>query len=179
VPDAAGSLRAAKTGLDLFPVAGLPAHQRERFRALDDLEREIDVDLAGFEREMTAQRLRAKAARKGITTDADRLDAYREVVEQFGVTEFVGYASDASDGRVLAVVPVDDSDQIEIFLDRTPFYAESGGQVGDTGVLETANGARVRIDDTQYGLPGLVVHRGVVEAGTVRWPACASHDQGP
>src|SRR5262245_27189396 len=67
-------------------------------------ERAIDVDLAGFEREMTAQRERAKAARKGAATDADRLDTYREIVEQFGVTEFVGYASDASDARVLAVV---------------------------------------------------------------------------
>ncbi len=52
-------------------------------------------------------------------------------------------------------------------LDRTPFYAESGGQVGDTGVIETSSGARVRIDDTQYGLPGLVLHRGEVVEGTI------------
>src|SRR3954452_8146343 len=86
-------------------------------------EREIDVDLAGFEREMTAQRERAKAGRKGAAADADRLDAYREVVEQFGITECVGYASDESTARVLAVIP-SDGDAVEIFLDRTPFYAE-------------------------------------------------------
>ena len=56
---------------------------------------------------------------------------------------------------------------MSVVLDRTPFYAESGGQVGDTGVIETANGARVRIDDTQYGLPGLVLHRGEVVEGTI------------
>ena len=54
---------------------------------------------------------------------------------------------------------------VSVVLDRTPFYAESGGQVGDTGVIETSGGARVRIDDTQYGLPGLVLHRGVVDDG--------------
>ena len=54
-----------------------------------------------------------------------------------------------------------------VVLDRTPFYAESGGQVGDTGVIETSSGARVRIDDTQYGLPGLVLHRGEVVEGTI------------
>src|SRR5262249_42480092 len=54
---------------------------------------------------------------------------------------------------------------VSVVLDRTPFYAEAGGQVGDTGWLRTAGGARVRVDDTQYGLPGLVVHRGVVVDG--------------
>src|SRR4029079_17244034 len=56
---------------------------------------------------------------------------------------------------------------VRVVLDRTPFYAESGGQIGDTGEIETSGGARVRVDDTQYGLPGLVLHRGEVVAGTI------------
>jgi alanyl-tRNA synthetase len=120
-------------------------------------ERAIDVDLAGFEREMTAQRERAKAGRKGAASDVDRIDAYREVVEQFGITEFVGYAADEAEARVLAVIPVGDSDQVEIFLDRTPFYAESGGQIGDTGTIVTESG-RAEVLDTTFALPNLRRH---------------------
>ena len=134
-------------------------------------EREIDVDLAGFEREMTAQRERAKAGRKGAASDADRLDDYREVVEQFGITDFVGYTLDAADARVLAVVPVDDADQIEadqieIFLDRTPFYAESGGQIGDTGTIVTESG-RADVLDTTFALPNLRRHTARVIDGEI------------
>jgi alanyl-tRNA synthetase len=129
-------------------------------------EREIDVDLAGFEREMTAQRERAKAGRKGVASDADRLDAYREVVEQFGISEFVGYTADAADARVLAVVAVDDADQIEIFLDRTPFYAESGGQIGDTGTIVTETG-RADVIDTTFALPNLRRHTARVVEGEI------------
>jgi alanyl-tRNA synthetase len=129
-------------------------------------ERSIDVDLGGFEREMTAQRERAKAGRKGAAADADRLDAYREVVEQFGVTEFVGYAADESQSRVLAVIPVPDSDLVEVFLDRTPFYAESGGQVGDTGTIVTEAG-RAEVVDTTFALPNLRRHTARVVEGTV------------
>ena len=56
---------------------------------------------------------------------------------------------------------------VDVVLDRTPFYAESGGQVGDTGTITTPAGAQVRVLDTQYGLPGLVVHRATVEQGTI------------
>jgi alanyl-tRNA synthetase len=128
-------------------------------------EREIDVDLAGFEREMTVQRERAKAARKGVASDADRLDSYRELVEQFGVTEFVGYSDDDAQARVLAVIPAND-DQIEIFLDRTPFYAESGGQIGDTGMIHTESG-KAEVLDTTFALPNLRRHTARIVDGEI------------
>ena len=137
-------------------------------------ERDIRVDVEGFETEMAAQRVRAKAARKGVVDDA-LVDDYREVVEQFGVTEFLGYSADTTESRVLAVVDVPDgngsvsgpvSGTVEIFLDRTPFYAESGGQIGDTGTITTETGT-AEVLDTTFALPGLRRHTARVTAGTV------------
>ncbi len=133
-------------------------------------ERRIDVDLAGFQSEMTAQRERAKAARKDSSADDGRLDGYREVVEQFGITEFLGYTDDETRSRVLAVLPAglddDGNEQVEIFLDRTPFYAESGGQVGDTGTITTESGV-AEVLDTTLALPNLRRHTARVTSGTV------------
>ena len=111
-------------------------------------ERGHDVDLAGFEAEMTQQRTRAKEARKG--GGGESAEAYAALSAAHGPTAFVDEGS--LDAVVLAVL--DDS----IVLDRTPFYAESGGQVGDTGIITTPTG-RVRIVDTIYGAPGVVRHR--------------------
>ncbi len=127
-------------------------------------ERDVTVDLEGFSADMAAQRGRAKAAQKGAGDGVD-LDAYRDIVDQFGVTEFVGYANDVAESRVLAVVPTDD-DAVDIFLDRTPFYAESGGQIGDTGTITTATG-RAIVLDTTFALPNLRRHRARLESGTI------------
>ena len=129
-------------------------------------ERDITVDSAGFDTEMKAQRERAKAGRKGNATDDDRLDVYREIVEQFGITEFVGYTDDTIESRLLAVVPNDDG-TVEIFLDRTPFYAESGGQVGDTGTISAGDGGVAEILDTTFALPGLRRHTARLTSGTL------------
>jgi alanyl-tRNA synthetase len=133
-------------------------------------ERGVAVDTQGFNQEMAQQRERAKAARKGKGADDDRLDGYRDVVEQFGITEFVGYTLDTTEARVFAVLPgspTDDGrDTVEIFLDRTPFYAEAGGQVGDTGTIVTADGS-ADVLDTTYALPGLRRHVAVVTSGSV------------
>jgi alanyl-tRNA synthetase len=133
-------------------------------------EREIEVDLAGFESEMTAQRERAKAARKDAGVDDDRLEGYREVVEQFGTTEFLGYTDDETRSRVLAVLPAgtddDGNEVVEIFLDRTPFYAESGGQIGDTGTITTESGTAAVLDTT-FALPNLWRHTARVTDGTL------------
>jgi alanyl-tRNA synthetase len=130
-------------------------------------ERDVAVDVAGFETEMAEQRRRAKAARRTGGDDAN-LDAYREVVEQFGTTSFTGYTEDTSTAHVLAVVPAAgaESDLLEIFLDRTPFYAESGGQIGDQGTITTDTGT-ADVVDTTYALPNLRRHVARVTSGTV------------
>ncbi len=135
-------------------------------------EREVDVDLDGFTSEMSAQRSRAKAAAKGAVDDAT-LDRYREIVEQFGTTDFLGYAETTSDARVLAVLDVTGDDPepdgartVEIFLDRTPFYAEAGGQVGDTGTITTESGT-AEVLDTTYAIPNLRRHSARIVSGTI------------
>jgi alanyl-tRNA synthetase len=164
------------TAFLLHDTYGFPLELTQEIAA----ERNVEVDLAGFTTEMTAQRERAKAAQKGAGDGVD-LDAYRDVVEQFGVTEFVGHADDTSESRVLAVVPVvtdDDGDGlVDIFLDRTPFYAESGGQIGDTGTIVTETGA-AEVLDTTFALPNLRRHRSRIVDGTVSpgQPATATID---
>ena len=133
-------------------------------------ERRIDVDLAGFQSEMDVQRQRAKAARKGIDADDGQIEQYRDVVEQFGITRFVGYTDNESDSRVLAVVPAageaGGQGIVEIFLDHTPFYAESGGQVGDTGTITTETGA-AEVLDTTFALPNLRRHTARISSGSI------------
>ncbi len=128
-------------------------------------ERDVEVDLDGFNVEMDAQRTRAKAAAKGAVDDAT-LERYREILDQFGTTEFVGYAADQADARILAVLDGDGDGIVEIFLDRTPFYAESGGQIGDTGAIVTDTGT-AEVLDTTYALPNLRRHTARIAHGTV------------
>ena len=158
----ADSSLSGSTAFLLHDTYGFPLELTQEIAA----ERSIGVDLAAFEHDMSAQRQRAKAARKGNASDVARLDGYREVVEQFGVTEFVGYVSDESQSRVLAVIPADESDLLEVFLDRSPFYAESGGQVGDTGTIVTDTG-RADVVDTTFALPNLRRHTVRVVDGAI------------
>jgi alanyl-tRNA synthetase len=128
-------------------------------------ERGVEVDEGGFEAAMREQRERARAARKAGTLDESTTTRYREILELAGTTEFTGRHENESKARVLAVLDGDD-DTVEVFLDRTPFYAESGGQVGDTGTITTPTGA-VEVLDTTNALPGLVRHVGRVTTGTI------------
>jgi alanyl-tRNA synthetase len=128
-------------------------------------ERGVTLDIAGFESEMAAQRKRAKDARKTGRSDADRVEDYREIMERTGTTEFVGYTHDEAEATVVAVIEGDDG-QIEVFLDRTPFYSESGGQVGDIGRIESTT-VSMRVLDTNFALPGLRRHIAVLETGEV------------
>jgi alanyl-tRNA synthetase len=114
-------------------------------------ERGIAVDVEGFDAEMEQQRRRAKDAARKVDTTGAGTDVYRKVLDEFGPTEFVGYAEVESKARVVAMVGE------HLFLDRTPFYAEGGGQVGDTGTVSTDTG-RAEVHDTTYALPGLIAH---------------------
>ena len=118
----------------------------------------LEVERAAFDAAMTAQRERARASSKALNVADDA--QYRDLVERHGVTEFVGrditrYVVETS---VLAVLVGEDGIS-ELFLDATPFYAESGGQVGDTGSIVTETG-RFEVLDTQNVAGGLVAHRG-------------------
>jgi alanyl-tRNA synthetase len=113
------------------------------------LERGHDVDQEGFDVEMAEQRRRAQDARKSGAGASET--TYAQLGEQFGPTEFLG-SDDATDAVVIGLT--DDS----VVLDRTPFYAESGGQVGDTGWISSDTG-RAEIIDTVYGAAGVVRHK--------------------
>jgi alanyl-tRNA synthetase len=96
---------------------------------------------------------------------------YRGVIENHGLTDFVGYDFEASDGIILSMVRDGESvakaekgQEVEIFLDKTPFYAESGGQVGDSGVIRTGTGEAM-VSDTQHVIQGLHGHRAKVTRG--------------
>ena len=124
-------------------------------------ERNVAVDVEGFDAEMQQQKIRGKNARKNEQLDPARMDAYRQLSERSGATTFVGYDTDECDAKVLAVLgPFDHDDGSlvhEIFLDVSPFYAESGGQVGDTGTIESGAAAAVVLDTT-FAVPGLRRH---------------------
>jgi len=129
------------------------------------LERGFSVDRDAFDAEMRAQRERAKAARKGDGIDQEVQEHYRQVLEEKGTTDFVGYESDECTATVIDVVETDDG--IDVLLDRTPFYAESGGQVGDTGWITGPDG-RIEVLDTTYAVPGLRRHRCRAVVGEIR-----------
>ena len=131
------------------------------------------VDTDGFNAAMAEQRQRARAAWAG-SGEAATEALWFDLKEKIGATEFLGYATETAEGEIQAVVAngaVTDAalpeTEVAVVLNQTPFYAESGGQVGDTGIITGPEGLRIVVRDTQKKL-GLFVHLGVVEAGTAR-----------
>jgi alanyl-tRNA synthetase len=165
---AAGDAVGGSVAFKLHDTYGFPVELTEEIAS----ERGLVLDRDGFESEMAAQRERARAAWKGGHDDASPL--YLQLFDDLGPTEFVGYERLEGTGRILAIVrdgehleEAVEGDTVEVYVDRTPFYAEAGGQVGDTGVIATETG-RMRVSDTRFAVQGLNGHHVAVTTGTVR-----------
>ncbi len=129
------------------------------------------VDLPGFEAAMEEQRARARAAWAG-SGDAATERVWFELKEKIGATEFLGYSTETAEAEIVALVvggaPVSRAavgSDVAVVLNQTPFYGESGGQLGDTGTITGSDGLRIAVTDTQRKLGDLFVHLGRVEAG--------------
>ena len=136
-------------------------------------ERGVAVDKAGFDTAMSEQKNRARAAFKGDNTGGEA-EAYRQLLRGVEPTDFIGYEESDGRGTILSILREGDSieraekgSEVELFLDISPFYAESGGQVGDTGTITTETGA-VKVTDTRFALPGVHGHSGRVVKGYVQ-----------
>ncbi|MFL6077962.1 MAG: alanine--tRNA ligase [Mycobacteriales bacterium] len=134
----------------------------------------LTVDEAGFRRLMAEQRQRARADARAKKTGHVDITAYRDILATAGGTDFLGYEQTSAEGSVRGLLvggePVrsaGEGEEVELVLDRTPFYAEGGGQLADQGLIRVDGGALVRVEDVQAPIGGLVAHRGTVVSGEV------------
>ncbi|SDI39105.1 alanyl-tRNA synthetase [Sinosporangium album] len=137
-------------------------------------EQGLKVDEEGFRRLMKEQRDRAKADAAAKKTGNADISVFGDILEKTGKVDFLGYHHTVAEGTVigllldgLAVPAAGAGATVEVVLDRTPFYAEGGGQLADQGVVRTAGG-EVEVVDVQSPVAGVVVHRGKVRAGEIR-----------
>ncbi|MEF2072298.1 alanine--tRNA ligase [Consotaella aegiceratis] len=164
-----GDLLSGVTAFKLYDTYGFPLDLTQ-----DALrQRGIAVDLAGFQDAMERQRAEARKSWAG-SGEAAAESVWFAIRERVGPTEFLGYDTERAEGVVVAVVKdgaecfsAEAGDEISLVLNQTPFYAESGGQVGDTGRMRGEN-SEIEITDTQKMADGLFVHRGKVAKGTIR-----------
>ena len=134
----------------------------------------LSVDEDGFRRLMKEQKDRAKADAKSKKSGHTDVSVYRSIADKSGKTEFLGYTNISSESKLTGIL-VDgvgvssaaEGDDVEIILNRTPFYAEGGGQLADGGRITLSSGAVIEIDDVQSPVPGVSVHRGRVLNGNV------------
>ena len=138
-------------------------------------EQGLGVDEVGFRKLMNEQRDRAKADAKAKKSGHTDLTEYRAIVDKSGTSKFIGYENISAEATITGVLVDGKSvaeanigSEIEITLDRTPFYAEGGGQLADGGKIQLSNGAVIQVEDVQSPLPGLIVHRGSVVSGVVK-----------
>src|SRR5436190_8695089 len=173
--EASGSLRkgdvfSGDTAFKLYDTFGSPLDLTQ-----DALKpRGISVDTAAFDAAMQKQKEEARKAWKG-SGEAATETVWFEIKERVGATDFLGYDTEAAEGEIRALLKdgkavgsVTAGQDAALVLNQTPFYAESGGQMGDQGVIKGAKGALFRVTDTQKKLGDLFVHIGRVEKGAFK-----------
>jgi alanyl-tRNA synthetase len=164
-----GGILPGETAFKLYDTYGFPYDLTE-----DALRpKGIAVDRAGFDAAMAEQKARARAAWKGSGDKASD-DLWFDLAEEVGATEFTGYSGHEGEGVVQAIVKdgarverARQGDQVQIVMNQTPFYGESGGQVGDAGKLTSLNGFEADVEDTSKPLGKLHVVLAVVQKGEV------------
>jgi alanyl-tRNA synthetase len=158
-----------ETAFKLYDTYGFPYDLTE-----DALRsRGISVDREGFDAAMARQKAAARAAWKGSGQAADG-EVWFDIAERVGATEFTGYTATTGEAQVVALVrdgkevqSAHAGEAVTVIVNQTPFYGESGGQMGDAGTIAGANGLRVSVEDTAKPLGRLHAHNGTVEAGTI------------
>lgn len=148
-----------QVAFQLYDTYGFPLELTQEFAQ----EAGLSVDLPGFEREMDAQKERARSARSTEQSMHVQTDLFDEVTEE---THFEGYENDESRGQLLYIIKdgqmldeVSSTGEAELIFDRTPFYAEMGGQVGDTGLISQSGHAVAVVEDTQKAPGGQTLHQ--------------------
>ena len=158
-----------ETAFKLYDTYGFPYDLTE-----DALrERGIGVDRAGFDAAMAQQKAAARAAWKGSGQAAEG-ELWFDIAEREGASEFTGYASTEGEGQVVALVAggkeIDRAEagaDVTVLTNQTPFYGESGGQMGDTGTITTEAGLQIEVSDTSKPLGRLHAHHGKIASGSI------------
>ncbi|MFM7542850.1 MAG: alanine--tRNA ligase [Actinomycetales bacterium] len=138
-------------------------------------EQGLEIDRTGFERLMKEQKERAKTDSKSKRSAHADLSEYKSLADSAKRLEFVGYTETKIESHVVGLLvsgkrskSAKPGDEVELVLERTPFYAEGGGQLSDHGLMTTSTGAVIEIDDVQTPISGLIVHRGVVRDNEIK-----------
>jgi alanyl-tRNA synthetase len=163
-----GATLPGKVAFKLYDTYGFPIDlTQDALRA-----RSLHVDIDGFQEAMERQRAEARRAWSG-SGEAATETLWFAIREKAGATDFLGYDTEHAEGVVAAIVKegievecLEEGDRGIVILNQTPFYGESGGQVGDTGTME-GHGVRFRVTHTQKKLGDLHAHEGIVETGTL------------
>jgi alanyl-tRNA synthetase len=167
---AEGGMLAGDVAFKLYDTYGFPLDLTQ-----DALKpRGITVDAAGFNAAMEEQQKKARQAWAG-SGEAATEGVWFAIKDDVGASEFLGYSTESAEGQIRAVVKLGKQTNVlkvgeegALVLNQTPFYGESGGQVGDQGVIKGSKGALFRVTDTQKKLGDLIVHLGTVEKGSFK-----------